>query len=103
IAAPRGMRTRKILSFSLRELSSAPRLERHPEPAAMSDRESVDAFHAEGSATGGLLAVYHFNARAMSRLLPSGAEVVDLGSGSAQYLTHLARCRPDIRVTGLDL
>lgn len=97
------MRTEKVLSFCLREAFSAPRLERRPEPAAMTDCESVDAFHAEGSATGGLLAVYHLNARAVSRLLPHAGEVVDLGSGSARYLMYLARCRPDIRMTGLDL
>lgn len=68
----------------------------------MIDRESLKAFHTEGSATGGLRAVYHLSARAVSRLLPSGGAVVDLGSGSAQYLMYLARCRPDIR-TGLDL
>ena len=69
----------------------------------MTGRESVDAFHAEGSATGGLAAMYRLNARAVSGFLPSGGAVVDLGSGSAQLLIHLARCRPDIRITGFDL
>ena len=80
-----------------------PHMRRCPEPAAMESPSSVEAFHAEGESTGALRSIYHFNALAMSRLLPRGATVVDLGCGSAQYLLYLAQCRPDIQVVGLDL
>jgi len=67
----------------------------------MHDRESVQAFHEQGESS--LLPVYHFNALATSRLLPKGGTVVDLGSGSGQYISYLAACRPDARILGLDL
>jgi SAM-dependent methyltransferase len=67
----------------------------------MHDTESVRAFHEQGESS--LLPVYHFNALATSRLLPRGGTVVDLGSGSGQYISYLAGCRPDARILGLDL
>jgi ubiquinone/menaquinone biosynthesis C-methylase UbiE len=94
----------RILTLATREAFSAQHLERRPEPAAaMEDLQSVEAFHAEGATTGGLLPTYHFNALATSRLIPEGGTLVDLGSGSGQYLSHLAQCRPDIRIIGVDL
>jgi arsenite methyltransferase len=96
--------TLAILSLIVREALSAPRVGRRPEPdTVMEDPESVESFHAEGSAGGALLPVYHFNALATSRLLPRGGTLVDLGSGSGQYLAYLAQCRPDIEIFGLDL
>jgi SAM-dependent methyltransferase len=87
----------------LREHFSAPHLKRRPEPQAMEKSESVAAFHRQGAAGGALLPVYHFNALAVSRLIPRGGTLLDLGSGSGQFLAHLARVRPDISITGLDL
>ena len=40
---------------------------------------------------------------ASSRLLPYRGKLLDLGSGSGQYLMYLARCRGDIRIIGLEL
>jgi SAM-dependent methyltransferase len=69
----------------------------------MDDPGSVMAFHQQGAQTGPLLPIYHFNAVATSRRVPAGGTVLDLGSGSGQYLAYLAACRPDIRVIGVDL
>lgn len=85
-----------------REAFSRPRLERQPEPTAeMAEVDNVLAFHEQGA--GPLLPIYHFNALAASRLLRPGGTVLDLGSGSGQYLSYLARLRPDIRIIGLEM
>ncbi|MFH1023164.1 MAG: class I SAM-dependent methyltransferase [Planctomycetota bacterium] len=76
---------------------------RRPEPEVMEDKGSVEEFHAQGAQDGSMLPVFQFNAVAISRLLPPGGRLLDLGSGSGRFLIHLARCRPDIRIVGLDL
>lgn len=67
----------------------------------MDEAESVAAFHVGHPVL--QLPIYHVNAMAMSRLLPSGGRVLDLGSGSAQLVAHLAAARPDVQITGIDL
>jgi SAM-dependent methyltransferase len=47
--------------------------------------------------------LYHFNALAISRLLPRGGRLLDLGSGSGRLLAYLATGRPDVEVLGLEL
>jgi SAM-dependent methyltransferase len=49
------------------------------------------------------IGIHHFNALAISRLLPKDGTVIDLGCGSGRLLEQLARGRPDARVIGLDL
>lgn len=96
------MRPLRILRLMAREAALPRKLERTPEPtAAMASSDSVAGFDEQGSR--GLLPIYHFNALAISRLAPAGARVVDLGCGSARFLTYLARHRPDLDITGLDL
>ena len=96
------MQAFKLLTMLLRERLCTADSMRRPEPsAAMDDAAQVAAFHAQGAAS--LVPVYHFNALAASRLTPHGGTVVDLGSGSAQYLAYLARCRPDLHIIGIDL
>jgi arsenite methyltransferase len=91
-----------LLSLLFREFCRSGPLPRCPEPDdIMHDRGSVQAFHEQGENS--LLPVYHFNALATSRLLPEGGTMVDLGSGSGQYISYLAACRPDARILGLDL
>lgn len=75
--------------------------ERVPEPMVMDDPDSVAAFHTADPVL--QAPIYALNAEAMSRLLPDGGVVLDLGSGSAQLLAHLARSRPDVRIVGTDL
>jgi len=69
----------------------------------MNDPESVAQFHAGGEANPGMLMVYDFSARALNSLLPEGARLLDLGVGSGHALAHLARLRPDLEITGVDL
>lgn len=92
----------RVLTLLFREYCRSGSLPRCPEPDdIMHDTESVRAFHEQGESS--LLPVYHFNALAVSRLLPEGGTVVDLGSGSGQFISYLAACRPDARILGLDL
>lgn len=74
---------------------------RVPETMVMDEPESVAQFDSAGASV--LIPVYDVCARAMSRLLPRGGTVFDLGSGSGRYVSHLARRRADIRIVGIDL
>lgn len=95
-------RTLGILGLVMKEALARPTLARTPEPSSeMEDRESVTGFHQAGAED--LTPVYHFNARAVSKLAPRGASVLDLGCGSGQFLAYLAERRPDLHITGLDL
>lgn len=90
-----------ILRLALREAFMPADLVRTPEPTAeMNSVQSVAGFHDAGEAR--LLSVYEFNARAVHALAPRGAHVVDLGSGSGQFLLYLARRRPDLTITGIE-
>jgi len=97
------MRAYKLIQMLLREATSAQYyIQRQPEPTQlMDDRSQVEAFHDLGGTQ--LIPVYHFNALATSRLAPFGGTVVDLGSGSGQYLAFLAERRPDLRIIGIEL
>lgn len=86
-----------------RELVTRTDRGRVPEPMVMDDPGSVAAFHEAGGLNGPNVPMYEICARAMSRLLPEGGTVLDLGSGSGRYLAFLARHRPDVRIVGLDL
>lgn len=96
------MRTLKLATMLLREAFASAPIPRRPEPTAlMDDVGQVEAFHQQGHDA--LIPVYHFNALATSRLTPVGGTVLDLGSGSGQYLAYLAARRPDLRIVGLEL
>ncbi len=95
-------RLMKITLMVLRESMTRAVLERRPEPTHwMDDVDQATAFHEEGAST--LIPIYHFNALAVSRWVPVGGTVVDLGSGSGQFLAYLAARRPDLRIVGLEL
>ena len=53
--------------------------------------------------TAGEVGVHQLSARAISRLLPEGGTLVDLGCGSGRLLARLAKGRPDARLIGFDL
>lgn len=89
------------MAQALRERTTRAERPRTPEPMVMDDEASVAAFHVAHPIY--QLPAYRLNAEAMSRLLPEEGVVLDLGSGSAQLLAHVARARPDIRAIGTDL
>jgi ubiquinone/menaquinone biosynthesis C-methylase UbiE len=91
----------QLLALLSTEWLAPRRLKRTPESEQMNDPEQVKAFHQAGERY--LQGLYHFNARAISRLAPRGGVVVDMGSGSAQFLVFLARARPDLRIVGIEL
>jgi SAM-dependent methyltransferase len=96
------MRTLKLAAMLLREATASNPMPRRPEPTTlMDDASQVEAFHQQGQEA--LIPVYHFNALATSRMTPVGGTVLDLGSGSGQYLAYLAERRPDLRIIGLEL
>lgn len=74
---------------------------REPEPMVMDAPQGVSEYDRAGEAL--QVPVHHFNSLAISRLLPQGGTVVDLGCGSGRLLARLARGRPDARIVGLDL
>ena len=74
---------------------------REPEPMVMDEPRGVAEYDQAGATL--QVPVHQFNARAISRLLPDGGTVIDLGCGSGRLLAGLARGRPDARIVGLDL
>jgi tRNA (cmo5U34)-methyltransferase len=68
---------------------------------AMDDPESVLAFDVAHPIL--QAPIYRLNALAVSRLLPEGGALLDLGSGSGRLLADLARARADITIEGRDL
>jgi arsenite methyltransferase len=71
------------------------------EPAVMDEPQGVIEYDEFGTA--GEVGIHHFNALAISRLLPEGGTLVDLGCGSGRLLARLAHGRPDARIIGFDL
>ena len=71
------------------------------EPAVMDEPQGVEEYDAIGESIE--VGIHHFNSLAISRLLPAGGTVLDLGCGSGRLLARLARGRPDARIIGLDL
>lgn len=79
-------------------------LERIPEQdIVMDDHHCVSAFDEAGLNGGPLFPIYHFNSLGYSRLLPKGAQIVDLFCGPARFLEYLLRGRPDLSAIGIDL
>lgn len=71
------------------------------EPAVMDEPQGVREYDEFG--TTGEVGTHHFNALGISRLLPEGGTLLDLGCGSGRLLARFARGRPDARIIGLDL
>ena len=74
---------------------------RVPEPMVMDDPAAVLAFDAAHPVL--QAPIYRLNAVALSRLLPEGGSLLDLGSGTGRLLIELARARPDVRISGREL
>jgi SAM-dependent methyltransferase len=71
------------------------------EPAVMDEAQGVKEYDQFG--TSGEVGIHHFAALGISRLLPNGGTLLDLGSGSGRLLARIAHGRPDARIIGLDL
>ena len=71
----------KVLGLALRDRMARPGRARVPEPMVMDDPGGVRVFHE--SAMDVQLPVYEFNASSMSRLVPEGGSVLDLGRARA--------------------
>lgn len=71
------------------------------EPPVMDEPQGVKEYDEFG--TSGEVGLHQFNARAISRLLPEGGTLLDLGCGSGRLLVRLAHGRPDAHIIGLDL
>jgi arsenite methyltransferase len=74
---------------------------REPEPMVMDEPRGVAEYDQIGATV--QVGAHHFNALAISRLLPKGGTLIDLGCGSGRLLARLAHGRPDARIIGLDL
>lgn len=91
-----------ILDMAATEALMSTNLHRVAEPSVdMGSGESIKGFHRAGETS--LLPVYQFNARCIHALVPEGGLVVDLGSGSGQFLAYLAEHRPDLSILGVEL
>jgi tRNA (cmo5U34)-methyltransferase len=75
--------------------------ERVPEPMVMDELRGVQEYDEIGGSV--QVGIHYFNALGISRLLPRGGALVDLGCGSGRLLARLAHGRPDARLIGLDL
>jgi SAM-dependent methyltransferase len=87
----------------VRERLAAAGRARVPEPMVMDEPEAVAAFDVAGATSPSLTALYDTCARAIDVLLPPGGRMLDLGSGSGVFLEYVARRRPDVTITGVDL
>jgi ubiquinone/menaquinone biosynthesis C-methylase UbiE len=88
----------------LRELTTAERFGRTPEPdLVMDDPAKVAAYTRAGREDGVMAPVYLFHTAHMSEVIRPGDTVVDLACGPATQLAQLARLNPDVRFVGVDL
>jgi len=90
------------VALAMREAVSRPQLERKPIPIINASLNEADARQVHDAVTRAYAGVFHFNALAISRLVPQGGLVLDLASGSAEFLAYLATCRPDLQIIGVE-
>jgi arsenite methyltransferase len=72
---------------------------RDPEPMVMDEPQAVAEYDQIGASV--QVAAHQFSALGISRLLPNGGTLIDLGCGSARLPARLAYGRPDARLIGL--
>lgn len=93
-----------VLLTVLRELVTAERSPRQPEPdLVMSDPEKVAAYTRAGREDGVMAPVYLFNGAQICDVLRPGDQAIDLGCGPGTQLAMVARLNPDVRFIGVDL
>jgi hypothetical protein len=86
----------------MRETVSRAQLERKPQQDFARPATRVDLEQSHNASLRGLAGIFHFNALAISRLVPQGGMLLDLGSGSAAFLCYLAQRRPDLQIIGVE-
>lgn len=97
--------------FSIPGLAVRDRMAREPRPRVampvdhqvMEIDQLVSEYHAGGLPGGSMRPVYEVCASAISRLLPEGGRVIDLGAATARCAAILAEHRPDAQIVGIDL
>jgi tRNA (cmo5U34)-methyltransferase len=87
--------------YVVRELITQDRRVRVPEAMVMDERDGVAEYDQLGEMV--QVPMHQFNALSISRILPEGGTVLDLGCGSCRLLARLAQGRPDAHIIGLDL
>lgn len=93
-----------VLRTLLRELTTAERASRVPEPdLVMADASKVAAYVEAGRAGGVMAPVYLFHCAQASDVIRPGDLVVDLACGPANQLAMIAKLHPDARFIGVDL
>lgn len=96
------MLSKGLLSLATREAFNQPKLGRAPKTANDVGLVGAELKLNEDAAFRALQGIYHFNALAISYLLPKNSLILDLGSGSGGFVTYLAERRPDITIIGVD-
>jgi tRNA (cmo5U34)-methyltransferase len=95
-----------LASLSVRDRFAKEQRAREAMPAdhqVMEFDQLVAEYHAGGRPGGSMRPVYEVCASAISRLLPEGGKVVDLGAATARVAAVLAEHRPDAQIVAVDL
>jgi ubiquinone/menaquinone biosynthesis C-methylase UbiE len=95
------MLTRDLMGLAMRETVSRPSFDRQPE-ADMPPLAPADYKQARDASYRAFEPIHHFCSLAVSRLVPEGGLVLDLGTGDGGFATYLARRRPDIQIIGVE-
>jgi ubiquinone/menaquinone biosynthesis C-methylase UbiE len=93
-------------SLALRERLSREQRSRVPMPGdhqVMETSQLVSEYDAGGQPGGSMRSVYEVCASSISRLLPEGGKVVDLGAATGRVAAVLAEHRPDAKIIAVDL
>jgi SAM-dependent methyltransferase len=89
-----------LLGLIFREMFTFRPLPRTVPPDLFSQEQGARVFHRVTQAT--LEPVDRLNAEAVSLLTPRRGTVLDLGCGTGRFLIHLSKCRPDLRLIGVE-
>jgi SAM-dependent methyltransferase len=93
-----------VLRTLMREIITAERAPRVPEPdLVMDDPAKVAAFNEAGRDDGVMAPVYLFHCAHACEVIRPGDRVVDLGCGPANQLAIIAGLNPEARFIGVDL
>ncbi|GAB4169127.1 MAG: hypothetical protein Fur0039_07740 [Rhodocyclaceae bacterium] len=93
-----------VLRVLIREVLTAERAARIPEPELVMDGpEQVAAYTRAGREGGSLSPLYLFQSSQVSRVIRPGETVLDLACGPANQLAQVARLNPGVHFVGVDL